>query len=418
MLSPSSKGPTQRRPAAGNVAVWVLAGVSAVLLGVVIVLLTRGGKEAPRKSDENRPLQNDEVLVVKAGEAVKREDLPTESTAVHQPRSNPPPKAIDKPERVKEALEPGKTYRVIQRVCFEGRGQDPDWGSKDMIQVGYVIETIYNRTIESNDGRKIVELRHIETHRAIKVLSGEGTIGIERGPENKALLGLLDSAPREQWGRFVDRTPIRPILEAIAPSGADKLTEPRTRIKGLVNRLSGKKVRLTSRDGKGTIGIEPVEGGLNAWERDFFFSKDVNLSSRFLIVLSGMQVGESWKFDGNMFSELLELMDPKPLPRVSGQVTVQREGDTTAGGKKFANLRIKVGDESELTMREEDSRADVTARFQPSGTMTFSLTESYITTALLDGKIRIEAVPKDGPLRNITLLEEPKLMISYHCEKR
>src|SRR5204863_3618224 len=113
-----------------------------------------------------------------------------------------------------------------------------------------------------------------------------------------------------------------------APSAVGKLTEGNTKIKGLVNRLSGKKVRLTSRDGKGTIGVEAIEGGLNAWERDFFFSKDVTLFSRFLIALNEIRVGESWTFDGNMFSELLELMDPKPTPRVGGKVVVQREADT------------------------------------------------------------------------------------------
>jgi hypothetical protein len=417
MLSPTSKRPDQARAASGNTAVWILAGVSAVLLGVVIFLLTRGKEDSPRP-DGPRSSQNDEVVVVSEGKTIKREELPKESPAVHEPKDNPPPKKIDKPERVKETLEVGKTYRVIQRICFESRGQDPDWGPNDQIQVGYVIETLYNRTIESNDGRKIVEVRHVEWHRGIKVLSGGGKIGIERGPENEVVLGLLESIPKDKWGKFVSCTPIESFLAKVAPSAVGKLTESNTKIKGLVNRLSGKKVRLTSRDGKGTIGVEAIEGGLNAWERDFFFSKDVTLFSRFLIALSEIRVGEEWTFDGNMFSELLELMDHRPMPRVGGKVVVQREKDTKKGGKEFANISIKAGDDSELNIREGDSRADVSARYHPRGTMKFSLTENHVTTALLDGKIRIAAVPKDGPLRNTTLIEEPILMISYSCEKR
>lgn len=389
------------RSGTGNATVWVLSGLVIVLLGVIVFLWMRDS--SPAKAGTEADDMNKETPDVPPNAKIPRDALPEGSKTA-------PPQAVGKPERIKEALQVGKTYRSVQKMCLEARGEDRDWGAKEIIKVGLVAECISSRTIESNDGHKVVEMRHIECHRAVKLLTGAGEFSLEPGPPDEPLLGALDKIRKGAWVRI---EPVKPITEKIAPGNAALGDDKTTKLFAIVNRLSGKKVRLTSIDGKGIVGIEPIECTLNAWERDFFFSKDAMVLTRFLIDPE-IKPGSTWTLDGELFSELLDLIDPDPHPRISGQVVVIREADSSENDKRYANLTVKAA-ESALRLRETAEKAEFFGLFRPSGRMVYSLSDHHFTTIRLDGSLRIEAVPRNSPLKKATFVEEPKLKVSYAC---
>ena len=90
-------------------------------------------------------------------------------------------------------LQVGKTYRVVVKARLKARVEDKAWGARKIVNLAYAAEMAADRTIESNDGRKVVERRHYVTARNVKVLCDLEDITIDLGPPGVLMLGGLES---------------------------------------------------------------------------------------------------------------------------------------------------------------------------------------------------------------------------------
>ena len=127
--------------------------------------------------------KNENTSPVHDGQVVKRSEL-----------SNPPthPEKIGKTDRIKEVAQAGKTYEIVLKGGVEARVEDKDWGVKQVVNLGFMFEAVVERTIESNDGNKIVELRCFESVKMAKTLCEVEAVTIELGKPGVAVLAGLD----------------------------------------------------------------------------------------------------------------------------------------------------------------------------------------------------------------------------------
>lgn len=382
----------------------LLAVLVAVLGVTVIVLLFRGRDAVPAQAGAAPVLAEDPTPVVKAGE----------KASPPAARPVPPAKPLDDAGRIRESLEPSRSYRVVQKVGTAFRGQLPEQGSDEVVKIGLACELVYTRTVESNDGYRVTEVRQYDGHRVVALRVGAADFSIDIGPPDQPVLEALPGFDSRELSRVED---VKPVIQAVVKGDARAIAaDPNTRVLGQRGPLQGKKVRLTWADGKGVIAVEPIGCDLNGWERDYFFSKDPLIYSRMLLNLD-LSVGGSAKIPGWLFSEVLEQLDPEPLPKVGGHVTVRRDADADEGGGRYAVLTIHEP-ESELRMEESGRQGKVIGTFRPGGRLTFKPGERYVRTAILDGAVRLESIPAGSPLHKALPLEEAKLRFTYSCQKR
>ena len=93
----------------------------------------------------------------------------------------PQQKAVNDPNWIKETLQVGRTYQSVLKVGFTARVEDEDWGIQQLVTLAYLGEAVINRTIEANDGKRVVELRHFEACRSMKVLTSVDEARIDLG---------------------------------------------------------------------------------------------------------------------------------------------------------------------------------------------------------------------------------------------
>jgi len=332
---------------------------------------------------------------------------PDETTVKPKPDENTVSKPIDDPDRIKETLQEGKTYRVILKVSINSRAEDKDWGVKQVTNLAYVGEMAMNRTIEQNNGRRIVELRHFETARNVKLLSDVEDVTIELGAPGMLVLAALETfAP----GAGQATLAAKPIAEAILKGGAEVLAE---NVAGKafanIDSLSGKKVRITYVDGVGVEGIEAVGCTLSPDERDWIAATAV-LSDYHLFPELEIEVGGTWTVDGKEFTGFI---DPSLRGVTSGEITIKRTSNQPQGGKQYAELAIEDG---YLSIDRSDDASKRVGTFTPRGTIHYSLTNRIVETASLTGDITIEEVSQDHLLFEASHKVQPKVNVSYSCQ--
>src|SRR5438445_7555442 len=86
-----------------------------------------------------------------------------------QPPPDPPARKVGDPDRVRQVLRAGKTYKTHTKGTLRVRGEDKDWGLSTVVTINYAFEAIVDREIESNDGVTIVEIRHFRDVRSLKI---------------------------------------------------------------------------------------------------------------------------------------------------------------------------------------------------------------------------------------------------------
>ena len=164
-----------RRANANPIIVILLAGILIALAVLIVAVFTGGSNEQSTSGGD---------VAVRNGGRTTRNDLAHPPVAPNNPVGNP--------DRIKESLRTGKTYQAVLKAGFEARVEDKDWGVRQVITLVYEGEMLVNRTIESNDGRRIVELRHFVKCRTVKVLCNVESLSIELGPPGMLGLGALE----------------------------------------------------------------------------------------------------------------------------------------------------------------------------------------------------------------------------------
>jgi hypothetical protein len=227
------------RPGQTSPIVVLLAGILVALVVLILVLVTQrsgnGSRPESPGSSGARP-----APVIAEGQKVEHSELP------RLPKS---PKPIGDPNRIKETLQAGKTYAVVLKAGLDARVEDQAWGVKELVSLAYATEMAIDQTIESYDGRRIVELHHFVTSRNTKILCDVEDVSINLGTAGTLLLGGLDSLVPGTTETVALATP---IAEAILSYGAQQAAQSQvTKAVAHVDTLSSKLVLITYADGGG-----------------------------------------------------------------------------------------------------------------------------------------------------------------------
>lgn len=378
--------------------IGLMTGILVTLLILVVILVTRrggdGSRPAPPGPSPTRPAPVDAV-----GQTSQRTELP----APHKS-----PKPIDDPERIKETLREGKTYSVVLKAGLDARVEDKAWGVKQVVNLAYAAEMHVDRTVETNDGKRVVELRHFLTSRNVKLLYDVEGVTIELGAPGVLLLGVLDSL---RPGATEVVALAKPIAESILGYGAQAAGQSAaTKAVAHVDTLSGKRVRITYVDGFGVKAIEPVGCTLTRDEFDFVAGTAV-LSDCYVWDLK-KAVGERWKVDG---AQLSGLLDPSLRGAAEGEIGFIREADGQENGRRFAVLRVEDGD---LTVNSSDASTRRIGNLTPRGAMRYSLADRVVEHARLVGRFQIDEVSTNHVLFETRFKSRPTLAVEYACSVR
>jgi hypothetical protein len=332
----------------------------------------------------------------------------------------PPPRKVGDPDRVRQVLRPGKTYVTHTKGTLHALGVDKDWGLSTAVTINYAFEAQVDREIKSNDGVTVVEVRHFRDVRSLKIDTRLEDLRIELGSAGDFLLaglGALAVAFPESGApaavglvKALDGTSAKSVLTAlrtvgVSPERLAGLDAAAVKVFGQVDRLSGKAVRLTYRDGEGVIAVEPVRGEMTEAERDFHLAS-VLLSDAFIVPAGEVPVGRQWKVDGRNFANLI---DPGLRARTEGEVMLQRT-ESLQHGPRQINV---VG--GAIHLDASDHREGRLGRFVPEGSLYYAAEEPYVVGARLSGRAKMEKFSKDHLLFEAHFTHEPTLDLSYSC---
>jgi hypothetical protein len=421
-------------PQRSNPIVWLLGSAVVALLALVVVLAlnSRGrrgpdadgasdvsdtndddaqavnGKKKGRRpkshSGEKKPepeLDDDSeppTPVARSGDKVKRDEL------TRQPK---PPKKID-PDRITAAFQPGKTYEMILKGDAEGKGTNSSWGETVVVYSQFLFECAIDRTIESNDGDTLVELRHYKVVRNAVVDAKVEEVKLDFGwPGQMALTCLESVAP----GSYVMFDSLQPFATDFAKNEYQKRLDQNAKVRGTVDSLSGKKVRLTFENGKGVTQVQPLGCDLNSDERDFIFATAV-LADCFIMPNFELKAGETWTVDGQ---NLAGLIDPSLRGDTSGLITVGRRQDATTGSHPAAVLEITQG---RVVIDSTTPKQYDIGTFTPRGKLVFDLEDEFVASADLTGTITIENCSRDHILYETSWRTKPEIKVTYTCKIR
>jgi hypothetical protein len=319
------------------------------------------------------------------------------------------PKLIGDPERIREMLQVGKTYRVVVKAALTARVEDTQWATKQVVNLGYVAEMEAERIIESNDGTRVVERRHFIAARNVKLLSDVESLSIDLGPPGVLALGALGYLKPEA-GAVV--AVAKPLVEALLKSQAQKTVDSEA-IKAVadVNGLTGKTIRITYVDGLGVESVDPVDCTLTAEESDFLKRVAV-VSDAYILPNRKSKPDDNWTVDG---AALAGFLDPtlNGIPR--GEVTVRRDEDEDAGDKRYAKLQITGGS---VEIDSSDASTRRMGSFSPRGLLKYSINDGFVENARLKGRIVFERLSRDHILFETSFRSRPELDVSYSCSVR
>lgn len=221
--------------------------------------------------------------------------------------------------------------------------------ARDVTNLSYLAEMRITRKIESNDGRRIVELRRFHQARNAKLLCDVESITIELGLPGQVLLGVLDAV---EPGSTESVLVAKPLIEAILSITAQPVANASvTKAFAHVDTLAGKTVRITYVDGTGVEELVPVGCTLSESERDFIFATAV-LSDCYIFPELNFEPGKSWSVDG---SQRMCLIDPSFRGIPEGSVQVERTEDRTDAGKRYAGRRIRLTSQPPWSERSKRS---------------------------------------------------------------
>lgn len=381
--------------AVSPVVVTLLSGILLAIVVLIIVVVTSTGSSV--KNEHTGSDDNDNAIG--EGTTAHRRELKS------APQSSKP---VGDPNRIIETLKPGRTYRVVVKAGMSSRVEDRDWGVNSVVSLAYAAELVINRKIESNDGKRIVEVRNFEVCRNAKILANVDELTIEFGlPGELFLVALETYAPGSTGAVDV----FKPLLESVLRSGAQAaLQDSATKTFAHIDSLSGKTVRIVYIDDveSGVDSIEPIACSLSSDERDFLFNTAV-LSDCHLMNLS-IAPGGDWKVDGSQFSGF---MDPSLRGNTAGEIVIERFNDATENGRQVATLKIARG---LIEIDDSDASHQRIGRFVPTGTMKYRIGDSYIESANLRGDFRIDQVSTDHLLFEARFKATPTLEVQYSCE--
>jgi hypothetical protein len=327
----------------------------------------------------------------------------------------PPPPKVNQPERIRESLKPGKTYQCQANGTVTFRGTDRAWGLESVITINHEFESKVDRKIESNDGTKIVEIRHFRSVRSIKIESQVEDLRINLGGKFDGLLDGLGFFDPMAAGvlRKLSKLDLKAVAETLPWLGGtpEQLLGLDEKAKGFasIDRLTGKSCRVTYVDGTGVVEIEDVVGRLDPKERDMIRAS-VLVSDSLIFPNEKVAVDKSWTVSGRALGDMI---DPSLRATTSGEFTLQRQPDRDLDGRKCALLKITDG---RILFDSSNAKEGNIGHFDPAGTFDYSLEDKVVIRGNAKGAARLEKFSKDHLLFETRSIQQPTLQLTYRCK--
>lgn len=378
---------SKNRRAASNIVILVMGSIIALLLIVVLVVLLKN----PSSGSNNRG--------AKKGETVNKSDLPDKKE---------PPKPVGDPERVKEVLQAGKTYVVVLKGGFNATCEDTDWGVTQVVNLGYLMESQMTRKIESNDGRRITEVRTFDKVHCVKVLAEVESVSINLGMPGKILIQGLDYL---EPGLGTGIQAAVPTAEKFLKFGAQKaLDNNSVKAFAYVDGLQGKSVRLVYDDQEAqVISVTPLNGDLDP-DQLAFVRESTLAADCYIMPNTKSKPGDSWTMPGGAFADFI---DPTMKRIPTGTINLTRGADTKHGDKTFAMLEVKSGT---LQLLSTESGKHTVGTFSPRGKLEYNITDGYTENGDLKADMSYEELSTNHILFQAKLRFRPTVEMNYHCE--
>lgn len=326
--------------------------------------------------------------------------------------ARPPVRPLGDAELVQGLRPAGRSFFILVKGGFAASAFDLDYGLPDVscqVRLAYVFELLAEGTIESNDGRRIIEVIHFETVRAVKLLSDVDQMAIDLGRPEVPLLETLAPWAPIAGNRALDPGP---VIEATVRK-ADWHRVERAGAKAFMHTdsLSGKTVRITYRDGVGVESLEPIGCGLTLLDCHYLSSMPV-LADGFLFPHRGPAESDEWDVDGGQFAWFF---DP-PLRAVPvGKARVRRGEDRPGGSFPDAELTLRSDSLSLPSLRPAPMHCVFS---QLEATLEYGLEDKYVRTARFRAPVDIRTGAVDHLLAYVRFDPKPTMVISYHCRLR
>ena len=298
-----------------------VAGVAAIVAAIVGLLAHQRISTREGACDYTR------LAMVSAGRVVRR-PLPCSV-----PGERPTPLA----DRARDARSPrvGASYLdqikggfTCPATYIEHRGKERG------VRLAHAFETIEHRTIESNDGHRVVELRHFERVWALTLLCNAEPPALDLGRPGEPLLDALQGYEPHVGTR---RLAPGPVAEAILRNPDQAVAADATTVAlWHGDALSGKTVRITYVKGVGVESIEPVGCSLPLPDCDYLLRLPFLGQDDLLAGQRGRN--GTWTVDAAQLAGLT-LPSLRTIPEAS--MVVDHAGDLRQGGTQRAKLRIR-----------------------------------------------------------------------------
>jgi hypothetical protein len=312
------------------------------------------------------------------------------------------------PERVESLLRAGQTYLVRIKGGFACPATQIDYcGHQRGVHLAYAFETVVRRTIESNDGHRIVELRHFDRVWAVTLLSPSEELVLDLGPPAAPLLKTLDRVEPHVGNR---RVLPRLFADDILRSGAGAVAaEPSAEAFWERDSLSGKTIRITYVDGAGVKSIEPVGCDLTPADAAYLFLAPVLWHHEILPDPEG-SAGDMWPVDGR---QLAGLLPPGGSDLFTGGGVIRWIRDFNTGGKQFADLEIPGADADRCPKGAP----------LPTGTLRYNVSDDFLESAALHWPATRDCVEPFYPSRKDAFprgipRSQPTITLYYSGEMR
>jgi len=330
-----------------------------------------------------------------------------------QPPASPPP--VGDPERIRRLLPAGSTREVLVKGGYVAR-LAATMGPANDLGLAYAFQTLTARTIESNDGRRIVERLHFQKRDLMKVVASHDGLRFRLGPPGEpwpdSFNGRLDGNDRAD-------VPVETV-ECISVTGSTP-EEATSRAVVAADSLAGKTVRVTYVDGAGVESVEPIGCRLSGAEAVFLFHTAV-LADLYILPHESCDAGRKWSFGAE---QLVGFLDPALPAAPAGRISLRRDVRPGLGRDGAIETAIRLDrhgwDRIDLVpLRVPDENSRDRFRFLAYYALDDARLEfgagGLLETARLDGFLEMVSVWQDFFLFDELIKGSPRVSISYHCK--
>jgi hypothetical protein len=370
-------------------------------VAIVALLLLRPAGNVSVGGENNKPKE------AKLKDLPAGETLTAEAAATSGVKAREPEKAIDR-ERMVQSYPAGRQFKIVVKGTMKSQASAKDWGIETAMNLNYAAEAEIIRTIEQNDGNRLVETREFRACRNLGVFGEVEDVRIVPGRLGDLILEALDTYNVTPGVlSSLSGVSLQPLLNKIP--GFQDFMDNKAKAFIQVHTLQGKKVRIVYENGKGVRSLDSV-GCVLTGEDQAFLLQTAALSDVYLLPNLKCKPGEVWKVQGQ---DLLPIFDASLGAVMTGELAARRGEDR--GDADDAQATISL-DDGVLDLHKEDERSVTVARWAPRGDLIYSFKDQMVSQAKMTGALSMETRSTDHILFEAKQTVRPEYVVTYSCE--